>query len=122
MELGVRKQGEVCIVDVEGQLKLGPSTDLLRKKSRELVDAGEKLFVLNLEQTAWLDSSGIGEVVAFHKRAREKRGVVKLVLRGPCRTQFTVCQLEKMFDIFDDLPTAVTSFHGPDGGYREKFS
>lgn len=121
MDIQVRKDGDVCILDVTGELKFGPPVALLRQRSRELIDAGERLFVLNMERSPWLDSSGIGEVVGFHKRAREKRGVVKLVLKAGARSQFTLVQLEKLFDIFDDVAAAVASFTAPDGGYRERF-
>ena len=117
----MRKSGEICILELAGELSFGEATAMLRRKSVELVDAGERLFLLDLLKVPWLDSSAIGEVIEFHKRARAQRGVVRLVLNPRSRSLFTVTHLEKMFDIFEDVDSGLASFAGPDGGYREKF-
>jgi anti-sigma B factor antagonist len=121
MDISVRKHEDICILDIVGELKRGRPTELLRETSEELIEAGERFFVLNLLEAPWLDSSGIGEVVACYKRAREKKGVVKLALNDKARSQFTMVQLEKMFDIFENLDDAIASFDGPEGRYRERF-
>jgi anti-sigma B factor antagonist len=121
VKIEVRKHGDICIIDISGELAFGNSIDTLRGKSRELVAAGETLFLFNMEGVPWLDSSGIGEIVACHKRARERRGVVKLVLSEKSRSLFTITNLEKMFDIFSSVDEALASFQGPEGGYRERF-
>ena len=55
------------------------------------------------------------------KRARAEQGVVKLVLRERSRSLFTLTQLEKMLEMFDELEPAIASFAGPDGGYKARF-
>jgi len=120
MQIEVNKRGDVCILEIVGELRFGKPTGLLHVRSLELIASGEKFFVLNMKRSPWLDSSGIGEVVDFFKRARERKGVVKLVLNEKSRTLFTLSQLEKMFEIFDDLDTAVASFDEPGGRYRER--
>jgi anti-anti-sigma regulatory factor len=74
------------------------------------VEQGERYFVLDMLDAPWLDSSGLGEVFACFKRAREVDGVVKLVLRGKSYSLFTITRLDKVFEIFDDVDTAVGSF------------
>lgn len=106
----VRKQGAVCVLDIEGEVRLGQPTTLLRQRSRELVEQGERLFVLDLLDVYWLDSSGLGEVFACFKRAREVDGAVKLVLKGKPYSLFTLTQLDRVFEIFDDTDAAVASF------------
>jgi len=106
----VQKQGEVCVLDIEGEVRLGQPTALLRQRSRELVAQGERWFVLDMLDVCWLDSSGIGEVFACFKRAREVDGAVKLVLKGKSHSLFTLTQLDKVFEIFADADAAVASF------------
>jgi anti-sigma B factor antagonist len=120
MEIEIHKRGDVCVLDIVGELRFGKPTGTLHRRTTELIDAGERFFILNLARSPWLDSSGIGEVVDFHKRARARKGVVKLVLNDHGRTLFTLTQLQKMFDIFDDLETAVASFDEPGGRFRER--
>ena len=44
------------------------------------------------------------------QQVREVQGVVKLVLRGKSYSLFTITQLDKVFEIFDDASAAVASF------------
>ena len=121
MEINVRKHEDICILDIVGELKLGAPTELLQRTFGKLIEDGERYFLFNLLEAPWLDSSGIGRVVGCYKRAREKKGVVKLALSDKARSQFTMVQMEKMFDIFENLDDAIASFEGPDGKYRERF-
>jgi anti-anti-sigma factor len=98
MEISSRKNKDICIVDIVGELRLGAPTDLLHNTFEKLIERGERYFLFNLLEAPWFDSSGIGQVVACYKRAREKKGVVKLALNDKGRSQFTMVQLEKMFD------------------------
>ena len=121
MTIDVRKHGEICIFEFRGELGFGPATALLSKTSKQAIENGERHFLFDMRQVPWLDSSGLGEVVACHKRARAAKGVVKLVLQERSRSVFTVTHLEKMFEMFDDLEPAIESFAGPDGGYKARF-
>ena len=106
----IQKRGEVCVLDIEGEVRLGQPTAVLREKSKQLIGQGERNFVLDMLDVPWLDSSGLGEVFACYKRAREVDGEVKLVLRGRSYSLFTITQLDRVFDIFDDTDAAVASF------------
>jgi anti-sigma B factor antagonist len=106
----VRKSGDVCILDVEGEVRMGQPTTLLRQTCAGLVEQGERRIVLDMLDVPWLDSSGLGTVFACFKRAREIDGVVKLVLRGKAYSLFTFTQLDKVFEIFSDTDEAVASF------------
>ena len=112
MKIDVEDRGEVCVVSVQGEVKLGEPTKLLRETSRELLDAGRRNFVFDMAQVPWLDSSGLGEVFASYKRAREQMGEVKLVLRDKSYSLFTLTQLDRVFEIFDTEDEAIASFGG----------
>ena len=70
----------------------------------------DRHFVLNMIDVPWLDSSGIGEVFAMFKRAREVGGSVRLVVRGKSASLFTITQLDRVFEIFDDVEKALVDF------------
>ena len=110
LTIEVHKVGDICVLDISGELRIGKPAVVLRNKSRELIEQGETHFVMNMLKVPWLDSSGLGEVFACFKRAREKQGEVKLVLRGKSYSLFTITQLDKVFEIFDDSDAAVASF------------
>jgi anti-sigma B factor antagonist len=109
-KLEISKRGGVAVVHISGEIALGKSTALLSRKTKELVAAGVRDMVLDMQNVPWLDSSGIGEVFACYKRARAEGGAVKLVLSGKSRSLFTFTELHRVFEIFDDLDAAVSSF------------
>jgi len=110
VDIEVSKSGDVCIVDIAGEVRIGEPTRLLRRTSKELIERGERRFVLDMLDVPWLDSSGLGEVFASYKRAREVGGEVRLVLRGKSYSLFTITQLDRVFRIFDSTDEAVASF------------
>ena len=109
MKLNVRKVGEICVLDFHGKITIG-DTCLLGDKFKELLNDGERLFVFNLLEVPWLDSAGIGEMVACHKRARDVEARLKLVLKGKAHDIFTFYELGKVFQLFEDMETALGNF------------
>ena len=84
---------------------------MLRDKVNELLDSGETRIVLNLEKVKYMDSAGIGELVACYKRAKEKEGTVKLL--NPSGKVYDLLQLTKLEDVFDTFKNeqeAINSF------------
>lgn len=111
MKIEVRKAGKVSILDLSGKMVIGKGDRLLADKIHELLDAGERNFILNMEGVPWLDSGGIGEVVACYKRVRENDGQIKLEkLSGKAHDLFTMTALNRVFEIFNDEQEALGSF------------
>lgn len=110
MKIDVRHEGELCILNLSGHLTYPDATSELQRMSKELTAAGKRFFILNMLDVPWLDSCGMGEVVACYKRARENGGLVKLVLEKRPYLLFTYCHLEKMFELFHEETDAVASF------------
>jgi anti-sigma B factor antagonist len=67
---------------------------------------------LDLTRLSYLDSAGIGALVACSKKAAAKGSILKLAVPpgGPVRRIFELTQLEKAFEIFDDADSAAASF------------
>ena len=112
MQVNTRKKRRICIVDVTGRLTLSEGEDLLRDKLTELLDAGERRFVFNLNGLSVIDSAGVGEIVACYKRASENAAVMKIALKadGMVRHVFKFTGLEKALEVFDEEKEAIASF------------
>ncbi len=111
MKATVRKLGRVAVVDISGKITIGEGDVLLRQKVQELLDAGETRILLNLEKVKYMDSAGIGELVACYKRATEKEGTVKLLNpSGKVYDLLQLTKLEEVFDTFRDEGEALGSF------------
>ena len=114
MAIDVRKYGNISVLDISGKITIGKGDVALREKFKELLDSGEKSFVLNMTNVSYLDSAGVGETVACHKRATELDGQVKLVMSeaGKIRAVFVISCLDRVFNIFDTEEEALASFAG----------
>ena len=110
MTIVAHQQEDLCVLEITGEIKFGEPTVELRRVSRHLVGQGQRFFILDMLKVPWLDSSGIGEVFACYKRARERQGVVKLVLQGKCLSLFTLTALNKVFEIYDTRAATLASF------------
>ena len=73
---------------------------------------GGPYVVIDLLGAAWMDSSGVGALVACAKHAAERGAVIKIALpvEGPVHNVFAICHLERVFDTYPQVKAAVASF------------
>ncbi|HEX4825720.1 MAG TPA: STAS domain-containing protein [Candidatus Polarisedimenticolaceae bacterium] len=111
MKTTVRTVGQISVVDLSGKITIGEGDVVLRDKVHELLEAGHKKILLNLEKVSYMDSAGIGELVACFKRAREKGGTVKLLRpSGKVEDLLQLTKLWEVFEIFSEEQPAIASY------------
>src|SRR3712207_8610899 len=97
MSFQMHREGDVTVVDVEGQLIVGNRQELKQKVLDEL-ERGERKFLIDFSQTGYIDSSGLGVLVSLSKKIREQGGELRLA-RSEEHTselqsrQYLVCRL-----------------------------
>ena len=62
MDLKIRKNGEIYIIDVNGEMDLYNSYKL-KELVMKMLEKNVKNFIINLEQVDYIDSSGIGALI-----------------------------------------------------------
>lgn len=111
MKTTVRTVGQVSVVELSGKITIGEGDVVLRDKVLELLNAGNSKILLSLEKVSYMDSAGIGELVACFKKAREKGGTVKLLKpSGKVEDLLQLTKLWEVFEIFDEEKQAIASF------------
>jgi anti-sigma B factor antagonist len=111
MKSNVRQIGHVSVVDLSGKITIGEGDVALRNAVQGLLDNGNSNILLNLEKVSYMDSAGIGELVACYKRAKEKEGSVKLLNpSGKVYDLLSLTKLEEVFDTFTDEKEALVSY------------
>lgn len=111
MDIEVRSQGQVKIIKLRGRLSLGEPCDRLRATLEDLIGAGDNRLVLDLEELATMDSSGIGLITRFLTSAKQQGGSLKLVNPSKFVVQtLKLVGLLNLFQVFSDTPGAVASF------------
>jgi anti-sigma B factor antagonist len=111
VKLTSRMEGDVTIVDASGRLTLGEGTSLLRDRLRELVDGGSRRILLNMASVTYIDSSGLGELVAAYTTATTAGGEMKLLnLAKRMHDLLKITKLYTVFETFEDEAAALGSF------------
>jgi anti-sigma B factor antagonist len=111
MKTTVRSVGQVSVVELSGKITIGEGDVVLRDKVLELLNGGNSKILLSLEKVSYMDSAGIGELVACFKKAREKGGTVKLLKpSGKVEDLLQLTKLWEVFEIFDEEKQAIASF------------
>ena len=103
--------GDVTVLHLTGSIRLGAETQKLRTLIHETLESGKRNILLNMAEVVYLDSSGLGELVAAFTTASRHGGSLKMMKLSP-RVQ-DVVQLTKVFrviEVFDDEASAVRSF------------
>ena len=62
MELKIRKNGEIYIIDVNGEMDLYNSYKL-KELVMKMLEKNVKNFIITLEQVDYIDSAGIGALI-----------------------------------------------------------
>jgi anti-anti-sigma factor len=111
MHVEVRQSREVVILDLKGRLTAGLGDQILRESIDELLAENRRKILLNLSEVAFLDSAGIGELVAGLKTARRFGADLKLLNVGErVYSTLDMARLLPTFEIFKDEVEAVRSF------------
>ena len=93
------------------RITLGEGTSVIRETMRDLTLKGNKKILLNLSEDPYIDSTGIGELVAGFTSVSNDGGTVKLLgLTKRVKDVLFITKLYTIFEVFDDEATAVQSF------------
>jgi anti-sigma B factor antagonist len=108
MEVDIRRSDDVIIVDLEGRMVSGVGEKILRDIMNQLVAEGWKKILLNLSGVPWIDSAGIGELVASLKMAKRFGVHVKLLRIGDrVRHILSISQILPLLDVYEDEEEAL---------------
>ena len=111
MKASVRQVEGVIVVDLSGRIKLGEGSVTLRETVKDLMSKGHKKILLNLGDISYIDSSGIGELVAAFTSIRNQGGELKLLhLTKKVHDLLQITKLYTVFDIKDDETVAIRAF------------
>lgn len=111
MDIDVRSQGQVKIVKLRGRLSLGETVDRLRATIEDLIANGNNKLVLDIEELATVDSSGIGLITRALTSAKQQGGSLKLVNPSKFVMQtLKLVGLLNLFEVFPDVQAAAASY------------
>jgi anti-sigma B factor antagonist len=111
LEVKERQAGDVTILDMRGAVRIGEGSIALRDAIRGLAGEGKKKVLLNLGGVNYVDSSGIGELIANYTTISRQGGQLKLLnLTDRIQNLLVITKLLTVFDAFDNEAEALKSF------------
>ena len=107
MELKIRKNGEVYIIDVNGEMDLYNSYKL-KELVTKMLEKNVKSFIINLGQVDYIDSSGIGALIYICSTLKKMN--LKLAIsnvHGSVKKVIELTKLTGYFPIANSLEEAL---------------
>ncbi len=110
LKLETRNVGGVTVVDCSGRIVFGEESALLRDTLKKLISENNQI-VLNLAGINYIDSGGLGTLVALYTSAQSAGGSVKLAnLTQRVGDLLQVTKLLTVFEVYDSVEEAIKSF------------
>jgi anti-sigma B factor antagonist len=106
-----REVDGVSVVALDGRIVLGEESNALREKVKSLIAEGKKKVVLNMANITFIDSAGLGTLVAAHHSAKSQGAALKLAhLGAKFQEVLQITKLLTVFDVYNNEAEAVASF------------
>jgi len=107
----IRRVGDVTVLDLEGRIVLGQGSGELRNSVKNLLAAGNDKILINLAGVSYIDSSGLGELVAAYASVTCACRQIKLEnVQTKVRDLLQIAKLNSVFETFTDEAMAIRSF------------
>jgi anti-sigma B factor antagonist len=111
MEFTETTFGKVKVYHLKGKIMGGPETQVMCNHLKDLIDAGAQWLVMDLQEVRWINSAGVGGIIACLTTLRKRGGDVRFAnLHDASRHYFHITKLETVVKIFDSVDEAVASF------------
>ena len=106
-----RRNADVTILDLKGKLRVGGNAVALHRSIRSLIIEKNTQIILNLAGVTFIDSCGLGEMVASQVSIENKAGEIKLIgLTEQLRELLSATRLLAVFDTYANEAEAIQSF------------
>lgn len=110
MEFRQRVHEGVLIVDLVGELDVYSAASL-KALLFGIAERGDSQVLLNCSELEYIDSSGLGVLIATVTRMRKTYGQLRMCsLRDNVRTVFRLTKTERLFDIHEEEAQALEAF------------
>lgn len=111
LKMTEREVSGITVVAMDGRIVLGEESNALRERIKGLLSNKKTKIVLDMGHVTYIDSAGLGTLVASYHSARQQGATMKLVNLGQkFREVLQVTKLLTVFEVHDNEAAAVSSF------------
>ncbi len=111
MKIKIRKTDTVAILDLSGKLMGGPDADVFKDTIKQLIEEGYKRVIVNLEHVPWVNSTGLGILIAGYTTLKREGGALKLIhVTDRIESILMITKLGTIFESYSEEQQAMDSF------------
>ncbi len=111
MEIKEEKRGDVLVFVFSGELMGGEETKIFQERIYRAIRQGTVSIVIDMKDVKWMNSSGLGMLMAGLTTLRGSEGNLKLANASErVRRPIEIAKLDKILQIFGSVDAAVESF------------
>lgn len=111
LDITERQIGHVTVLDLVGKLTIDQEAQRLKDKIHSLIQQERTAVVLNLGDVSYIDSGGLGQLVAcFGSLAKTTGGLKLLHVTKRNHELLSITRLVTIFETFESEEDAVRSF------------
>ncbi|MGC2447735.1 MAG: STAS domain-containing protein [Candidatus Sulfotelmatobacter sp.] len=111
LKLTKRTVDGILVIQCNGRIVFGEESSLLRDEVKKSIADGAKKIVLNLGEVNYIDSGGLGTLVALHTTAHNAGGTIKLAnLTKRVGDLLQVTKLLTVFEVYDSEYAALEAY------------
>ena len=111
MQIKEKVDGEVAVLTFKGDLLGEPDTTKVREKIHSLVNDDMKSVIIDLSGVNYINSSGLGTLIAALTTMRNSGGDLRLARVGEkVKNLFVITQLVKVFETYETVERALSSY------------
>lgn len=104
---------DVAVFEVKGKLMGGPETDEVHESVKSALESGTIKIVINLSHVKWVNSRGLGMLMACFTSCQNAKGHLKIAgATEKVNSLFMMTKLLTIFDTYDNADQAIGSFKG----------
>jgi anti-sigma B factor antagonist len=103
-------RGDIVIISLKGDMMGEPDTLIFRDKVKEMAEKGMKKFILDLAGVKWMNSLGLGSLIAAFTTVKNHDGEMVIInVTKKVESLFMITQLIKVFKHYDSLDAAIAA-------------
>ena len=111
MKLKKRIVDDVAVLDLSGNVMGGPDQQTFHTAIKEIVEEGHKKVLVNLADVPWINSTGLGILMAGFITVKNAGGVLRLVnVSKRIDSLLMITKLTLVFETFESEDLALASF------------
>lgn len=111
MKIKEKIENHVAVLTLSGKMMGGPETTALHDHIRGLINDGLNKVVIDLGGVKWMNSSGMGVLMACTTTLKNSDGQLVLArVSDKVNSLLMITQLIKVFDTFETVERAIAKF------------